>query len=303
MSCRIFRGFFRYLHPFIHGMKRYLRILPLLLLLIALPFSCREPAKKDPPLRTSGLQQRLISDKAAHDSLSAFLERLKSDRCFSDASVGYIIEDFTKGPPVMLFDFHSRVPLIPASTQKILTTGAALEIFGEAVSKEVTVTNLQSINWRANRLLQKIGEKNLGKYDFAHGSVAVMEFWKKKGIDMTGLYICDGSGKSRDNQVSPGQLAEILYYMTTSEYFPVFYNSLPLAGISGTLHKMTKGTVAEGHIRAKTGSIAGVRSYTGYVRTLSGKKLIFAIIINNYNCRTKVLKERIEELMVRMVEL
>jgi D-alanyl-D-alanine carboxypeptidase/D-alanyl-D-alanine-endopeptidase (penicillin-binding protein 4) len=220
----------------------------------------------------------MMTEKAAHDSLAMELEALKNDHCFKEASLGYIIEDFSKGMPAVLFEFHSKDPLIPASTQKILTTGAALEILGEAVSREVTLTNLESINWRANRLLQKIGQKNLGRYDFVHGSVAVMEFWKKKGINMTGLYICDGSGKSRDNRVSPKQLADVLFSMTTSVHFPVFYNSLPLSGISGTLHKMTRGTPAEGRIRAKTGSIAGVRSYTGYVRTFSGKKLIFTRI-------------------------
>ena len=152
-------------------------------------------------------------------------------------------------------------------------------------------------------MLQKIGEKKYGKYDFLHGSQAVMEFWKDKGVDTKGLFICDGSGKSHTNTMTPKQLADVLFKMTLSPVFPVFYNSLPLAGISGTMHKWLIGTYGEGRIRAKTGSLGGVRSYAGYVRTLSGKKLIFSLIINNYGCRINILKQRVEDLMVGMVKL
>jgi D-alanyl-D-alanine carboxypeptidase/D-alanyl-D-alanine-endopeptidase (penicillin-binding protein 4) len=69
------------------------------------------------------------------------------------------------------------------------------------------------------------------------------------------------------------------------------------------MRKWLRGTVGEGRLRAKTGSLAGVRSYTGYVRTTHNKNLIFAIIVNDYNCPTKTLKQRIEKTMIRMVEL
>jgi D-alanyl-D-alanine carboxypeptidase len=244
-----------------------------------------------------------VSEKLALTALQSDLAELHSDPCFKGADLGYTIIDFTKGKPTTLFESNAKQGMIPASTQKILTTAAALEIFGSAVYKEVTITNLNSVNWRANRMLQKIGEYKYNKRDFFYGSKAVMEFWKDKGIDMNGLYICDGSGKSRNNIISPKQLTDILFKVSTSAVFPVFYNSLPLAGISGTMHKWLKGTVGEGRLRAKTGSLAGVRSYTGYVRTLHGKKLIFAIIVNNYTCPTKSLKQRLEKTMVKMVEL
>jgi D-alanyl-D-alanine carboxypeptidase/D-alanyl-D-alanine-endopeptidase (penicillin-binding protein 4) len=243
------------------------------------------------------------SEKAAQDALTLELTEFVKDGCFSQASLGYIILDFTKGMPKLIAEHNSKQGLIPASTQKILTTGAALEIFGPPVYHEVTITNLNSINWRANRLLQKIGEKKYNKYDFIHGSRAVMEYWRDKGVDMKGMYICDGSGKSRDNTLSVKLLSDILFKMTTSPVFPVFYNSLPIAGLTGTMHKWLKGSDGQGRVHAKTGSLAGVRSYTGYVRTLTGKKLIFAFIVNNYSCRTPVFKKKMERVMVKMAEL
>jgi D-alanyl-D-alanine carboxypeptidase len=265
-------------------------------------FSCRRkiPETKKPVHDSLAVSP---TEKLAIDALRADLEELKSNRCFSGADLGYLIIDFTKGAEKLLFENNSRKGMIPASTQKILTTAAALEIFGSPVYHEVTITNLNSVNWRANRMLQKIGDYKYKKRDFIWGSKAVIEYWKEKKINMTGLYICDGSGRSRNNIISPKQLTDVLFYMTTSPVFPVFYNSLPLAGISGTMHKWLRGTAGEGRLRAKTGSLAGVRSYTGYVRTLHGKKLIFAIIVNNYTCPTNSLKQRIEKTMLKMVEL
>ncbi len=265
--------------------------------------SCRHKGEtKQALIKNDSIAIRL-NEKARHDSLSAELDHFIHDPCFSGAIIGYIIYDFTKGVQNLVFDYNAAVGMVPASTQKILTTAAALEIFGEPIYQEVTVTNLNSINWRANRLLQKIGQKKYGVYDFIHGTQAVMEYWKDKGIDISGLCMLDGSGRSHDNVASPRQLADVLYKMTISPVFPVFYNSLPLAGISGTMHKWLLGSSGFGRIHAKTGSLGGVRSYAGYVNTLSGKKLIFTLIINNYSCRTKILKERVEDFMLGMVNL
>ncbi len=264
-------------------------------------FSCKHGGEKKQPVAAVDSTVIRLNEKLRHDSLSAELDHFVHDPCFNGAVIGYTIYDFTKGIQNLLFDHNAILGMVPASTQKILTTAAALELFGEPIYQEVTITNLNSINWRANRLLQKIGQQKYGVYDFLHGTHAVMEYWKDKGIDITGLNMCDGSGRSHDNIASPKQLADILYKMTTSPVFPVFYNSLPLAGISGTMHKWLIGSSGEGRIRAKTGSLGGVRSYAGYVSTLSGKKLIFTLIINNYTCRTKILKQRVEDFMLGMV--
>ena len=265
--------------------------------------SCRHRVE---PKQTQAVNDSTIyrlREKARHDSMSVELDHFIHDPCFAGAIIGYAIYDFTKGSQNLIFDHNATLGMVPASTQKILTTAAALEIFGEPVYQEVTMTNLNSINWRANRLLQKIGQKKYGKYDFQHGTQAVLEYWKAKGIDVSGINMLDGSGRSHDNIASPKQLADVLYKMTSSPVFPIFYNSLPLAGISGTMHKWLIGSTGEGRVRAKTGSLEGVRSYAGYVRTLSGKKLIFTLIINSYTCRTKVLKQHVEDFMLGMVNL
>src|SRR4026209_2369534 len=73
-----------------------------------------------------------------------------------------------------------------------------------------------------------------------------------------------------------------LTYMSRHRYADVFRDALPIAGIDGTLRNRMKGTVAEGNLRAKTGSLSSAASLGGYVTTAAGEKLAFAIIVNNY---------------------
>jgi D-alanyl-D-alanine carboxypeptidase/D-alanyl-D-alanine-endopeptidase (penicillin-binding protein 4) len=79
-----------------------------------------------------------------------------------------------------------------------------------------------------------------------------------------------------------------------------FYNSLPIAGVDGTLeHRMTVGA-ARGNVRAKTGYISKTRAMCGYATTRDGERLAFAILANNYACptsRVNALQDEIAELL------
>ena len=85
--------------------------------------------------------------------------------------------------------------------------------------------------------------------------------------------------------------------MQKSPYFQVFYNSLPLAGVSGTLRKMFRETSVEGNLRAKTGTMSRVKSLAGYIKTKQQKTLAFAILINNFNCSQQEVKTKLENLI------
>ena len=264
-------------------------------------FSCEHTSRTSKPVgkaEIASLQKRISKS----NPLLVELEKLKQDKNFQDARLGYMIMDCITGTPEVVAEYNPTGLFIPASTQKLLTTGAALEIFGDQISRQVFMTNQNSLNWLANKLLKKVGEEKYHKRDFENGCKAVTEFWQGKGLDTTGLKLIDGSGLSKDNSLSPKILTDVLLYMMSSPYDNIFYNSLPLSGISGTLRHYTNGTPAEGKIRAKTGTVAGVKSFAGYANTLSGKKLVFAIIVNNITCRAKVLKQKIEDVFVRMAE-
>jgi D-alanyl-D-alanine carboxypeptidase/D-alanyl-D-alanine-endopeptidase (penicillin-binding protein 4) len=172
--------------------------------------------------------------------------------------------------------------------------------YSPSVAILVALTNLYSNNLFAEHLSKQIG---LSKYHSGYtesGCKAVLEFWKSKGIDTEGMFLYDGCGVSRYDGITSRQLTDILFYMTTSPAFSTFYNSLPLAGVSGTLTRYMKGTKAAGNLRAKTGSISRVKSYAGYVRTVSGKRLVFSILVNNFTCSGPEMVKKLETIMVDM---
>ena len=115
------------------------------------------------------------------------------------------------------------------------------------------------------------------------GTDAINHFMKEKlGFHPDVYNIVDGSGVSLYNYVSPQLLLEYLKHAYNHpEVFQPFYDSLPIAGVDGTLEHRMKKTKAHRKVRAKTGSVKGVSSLAGYAKASNGHQLAFAIINQN----------------------
>lgn len=173
------------------------------------------------------------------------------------------------------------------------------------LEKIVYYTNVKSNNHYAESLLKTLGAIKSGKQGTtANGITAVENYWKERGVDMSGLNMADGSGLSRANTITTKIQATILSKIyRDSLMYPAFNASLPIAGKNGSMTNLCKGTFAEGNMRAKTGYINRARGYCGYVKTKSGKELAFSVLFNNYNCTPKEMKLKIEKLLVALVDL
>ncbi|MCK9203303.1 MAG: D-alanyl-D-alanine carboxypeptidase [Bacteroidales bacterium] len=280
----------------------YFKHLLFILLILLSGISCQNDRAKSHV--TQGSKIPVNKEKPADDKpLLEALEVLRNDPSLKNGSLGYLVVDITAKDPVILADYRSKWPMIPASTLKIFVTGAALDIFGKEIIPEITITNLMSVNWRSSKLLRKIGGRVNNNATTGEGVKAILNYWENKGVDTHGMFFYDGNGLSRRNAISPKQLVDALYVIRTSPYFRYFYESLPLAGLTGTLHKAMKGTVAEGRIRAKTGTISKVKSFAGYVSTVSGRKLVFSLLVNDFDGRTKLMKKKLEAVLIKMAEI
>jgi D-alanyl-D-alanine carboxypeptidase/D-alanyl-D-alanine-endopeptidase (penicillin-binding protein 4) len=160
----------------------------------------------------------------------------------------------------------------------------------------IKVINKNSENFYSEQLLKTIGLEEEGLGSAGNGVKAEDMVFREMGILPEGLNIVDGSGLSRLNMVTPHQIVTLLNYMFKSKYFIPFFNSLPIAGVDGTLGKRMKKTKAENNLRAKTGTHIGVSSISGYVYTLDNEPVSFSIIANNYNVPVKIA-ENIEDLV------
>ncbi len=168
-----------------------------------------------------------------------------------------------------------------------------------SVSSIVYWVNLISMNLFAEHLINTIGLKKYGTGSVDAGTSSTTEYWKKKGVDMTGFYMNDGCGLSRFNAISAKHFTDILYKMKSNS---TFEKSLPVAGKSGTLSHLCKGTTAQGNVKAKSGTMTRVKSYAGYATSKSDKKLAFSIIVNNHNCTTRELEKKLEKIMVALAD-
>ena len=76
---------------------------------------------------------------------------------------------------------------------------------------------------------------------------------------------------------------------------------MPDAGKNGTLKNYFRDPVFDSRLKAKSGSMTRVRSYAGYFTTLSDKKMIISIIVNNYSGPSKVIISGIEDIIKEII--
>ena len=139
-----------------------------------------------------------------------------------------------------------------------------------------------SQNQIAEVFLRTIGLERTGIGTADSGRRVVERQFTDWKIPSDGYVVRDGSGLSRNDLISPEAVVGILDVMRRSPNFDLFFQSLPIAGVDGTIRTRMKGTPAEGNVHAKTGTLSMVRSLSGYVRTADGRLLEFSILCNNW---------------------
>jgi D-alanyl-D-alanine carboxypeptidase/D-alanyl-D-alanine-endopeptidase (penicillin-binding protein 4) len=116
------------------------------------------------------------------------------------------------------------------------------------------------------------------------------------------MFIEDGSGLSPVNSINAREMVNMLSYMKSSgKYFTAYINSLPYAGIEGTLKNYFRDPVFSSRLKAKSGSMTRVRSYAGYFTTIAGEEIVFTVIVNNYMGPSRDIVSRIEEIIKEII--
>lgn len=104
---------------------------------------------------------------------------------------------------------------------------------------------------------------------------------RKIGLDPARYRFADGSGLSLYNYVTAEMEIQLLRYAFQNEnILPHLKQSLPIAGVDGTLKKRMRNAFTSGNVRAKTGTLTGCISLAGYCTAANGHNLCFAIINN-----------------------
>jgi D-alanyl-D-alanine carboxypeptidase/D-alanyl-D-alanine-endopeptidase (penicillin-binding protein 4) len=174
----------------------------------------------------------------------------------------------------------------PATVGRTPPTATRVASVSSPPMAELVDGMLQSSDDTAAELLTKeMGRQRSGYGSTATGVAAITATLAAEGLPVDQLAMADGSGLSRDDRASCAVLvAELERAGTTG----TLASGLPVAATSGTLSDRLKATPAAGRVHAKTGTLDGVASLSGFVTTPAGPPptpelagpLTFSLILN-----------------------
>jgi D-alanyl-D-alanine carboxypeptidase/D-alanyl-D-alanine-endopeptidase (penicillin-binding protein 4) len=144
-----------------------------------------------------------------------------------------------------------------------------------------------SNNMIAEILVKAIGRKAKGEGSWDAGLPVIERYAGSLGVPSGRLEMADGSGLSRLDRTTAGDVSNALRHARKARWFPGWYRALPVAGdpdrmVGGTLTSRMGGTPAAGNVHAKTGTLTGATALSGYVTDASGRRLVFSVILNGY---------------------
>ncbi|MEM6336163.1 MAG: D-alanyl-D-alanine carboxypeptidase/D-alanyl-D-alanine-endopeptidase [Bacteroidota bacterium] len=152
---------------------------------------------------------------------------------------------------------------------------------------------VQTINRDSNNLFAEQLYRSAGwAGSTAGGQQRVRRLLERAGATRTPASVRDGSGLSRRNLVSARTLGNLLGYMDQHPHGDSFRESLATPS-AGTL----RGRLRRVDVRAKTGSLQGVRALSGYVTASDGTRYAFAVLANNYTGRSRYIEQAIDDIV------
>ncbi len=119
---------------------------------------------------------------------------------------------------------------------------------------------------------------------FLGAAAALQQHLTRIGAWRSGAVIKDGCGLSRNNRVSATMLERAWRFALTTSRTEALADLVPVAGVAGSLSNRFSGAgevTGRGVVHAKTGSLTGVSSLSGWVRTADGRVVVQAMILNN----------------------
>ena len=175
------------------------------------------------------------------------------------------------------------------------------------LSELIATTNKDSNNLYAELLLRALGDRlhEITPDDSVNGGLMMIKkYLQSVNIPAEAVSLVDGSGLSRHNLVTPRAIARLLASVASDRTIDAqFHQSLAIAGVDGTLTNRFKYTFAEGLIQAKTGTLTGAIALSGYVSPKKYRDIIFSIMINNSNLRSRELQQYVDAIAVLLTRL
>ena len=118
---------------------------------------------------------------------------------------------------------------------------------------------------------------------FDGGTQAVLRAVTRLGADTTDAALADASGLAEGSRLTPTTLLDLVQLVADPAHPELrsIAAGMPIGGLTGTLHDRYLTSDARGLVRAKTGSLAGVKGLAGTVLTAQGRQLTFVVLVRH----------------------
>lgn len=235
-------------------------------------------------------------------------KRLDCTNKFPEFTLASYFADYLKSKGISsggAADFRLCSGTKVVTAEEITTLGSTLS---PSLERIIFETNHQSNNLYAETLAKTLGKTLTGSACYDSTYVAIEAVLKELGVDTSyGIKMADGSGLSRKNYVSPDFFCRFLTAMMSSPHFEDYIHTLPSPGSNGTLSANMKGSPAEtkARIKVKSGSMEGVRCYSGYIIPKDGcqdETIVFSIMVNNCTAPTWKVRQLLDKIMAVLAE-
>ena len=232
-----------------------------------------DPAEFTAQIFRSLLEKRGITvtgkTRTKHGELAQFFDR-------PQAPVPAGLAIAPSAPPPLVLAEHVSLPLI----------------------EDVRVTNKTSQNLHAELDLRLIGQLKGTGGSFEGGAAALKQFLLRAGLKANEFFVLDGSGLSRRDLITPAAMVQLLVHASRQTWGAAFEQTLPVAGVDGSLAERFVNTPAGGLIHAKTGTLSHVNALSGYGQTSAGKRFVFSIFCNNHDLPSAKVVAAIDAIVV-----
>jgi D-alanyl-D-alanine carboxypeptidase/D-alanyl-D-alanine-endopeptidase (penicillin-binding protein 4) len=191
--------------------------------------------------------------------------------------------------------------LVPAEVETIAAPVEGRKVLAAHVSvplaQDITLTNKISQNLHAELLLRLLGKTYGEEGSFAQGARVVRQFLAGAGIEDSDFFLYDGSGMSVDDRMTPRAFTKLLVYASGQPWGTAWRDTLPIAGMDGTLAGRFETSPLKGRMWAKTGTHVETNSLAGYLTSASGKTLAFAVMVNGHRPGSRVELQALDRIV------
>jgi D-alanyl-D-alanine carboxypeptidase/D-alanyl-D-alanine-endopeptidase (penicillin-binding protein 4) len=155
----------------------------------------------------------------------------------------------------------------------------------EPLSNVIRDINKFSNNVMARQLFLTLGSEEKSPATITKSTQTVLTWLANKSLNFPELVLENGAGLSRKERISAHHLGQLLDSAAASPLGAEFVASLPILGVDGSVKKRLKNSAAASHAHLKTGTLEGVKTIAGYVKSKHGTDYTVVFLINHPNAR------------------